>query len=49
MSLAFIIVAICLVPVTGVAGGLVDLARGDARRRSIADAFDGRAADMSRC
>lgn len=48
MSLAVIVLAICLVPVTGLVGGLVELVGRDARRRSIADAFEARAADLSR-
>lgn len=49
MLFEFIAVAICIVPVTGVVRGLVDLVRGDTNRRTIADAFDVRAADMSHC
>lgn len=49
MSFALIAVAICIVPVTGLVAGLVDLVRGDAGRKSIADAFEVRAADMSHC
>lgn len=49
MSFALIAVAICIVPVTGLVAGLVDLVRGDAGRKTIADAFEVRAADMSHC
>lgn len=49
MSFAFIAVAICLIPVTGLVDGLVDLVKGDMGRRTIADAFEVRAADMSHC
>lgn len=49
MLFEFIAVAICIVPVTGVVRGLVDLLKHDTSRRTIADAFDVRGADMSRC
>lgn len=49
MSFALIAVAICIVPVTGLVSGIVDLVRGDAGRKTIADAFEVSPADMSRC
>lgn len=48
MMFELIAVAICTVPVAGVVGGLVDLFRGD-MRKTIADAFELRTANMSRC
>jgi hypothetical protein len=49
MLFELIAVAICTVPVAGVVTGLVDLFRGDMRRKTIADAFEVRTADMSHC
>lgn len=48
MSFTYIAVAICLVPVTGVVSGLYQLVRGDLGRKTIARAFEIRAAEVSR-